>query len=79
MNAVKKSGATLSDAEIKEYLESRDWEVDAMDAVMDILNTSSQIMYTEYDMDSSEMTIITKDNVFKFKWKLKKYSGGMHD
>lgn len=79
MNAEKRSGVTLTDNEIREYLESKNWEIDATDAVMNIMNTSDQIISAKYNIKSSEMILITPDNIFKFKWKLKNYSGGIHD
>lgn len=64
----------MSDDEIKDYLVKHNWEVNAQDAVMDVVNTSPQIVKTEYDSDSGIMTLYTKDNVFRFLWRLKKFS-----
>ena len=79
MIAMKRSGAILDDKEIREYLEARNWEVDALDAVMDILNTSDQIISAEYDPTSSIMRIVTRENIFSFRWKLKQYKGEFYD
>ena len=63
----------MSDEEIRLYLEAKNWEVDALDGVMDILNMSDQIISANYDSKTGNMSLITQDNVFTFKWKLKNY------
>ncbi len=62
----------MTDQEIKKYLDNHNWAVDAQDAFMDIFNTSPQIIDESYDFDNHLMTIITSDNIFKFKWLLGK-------
>lgn len=60
----------MTDQEIKQYLNTHHWAVDAQDAFMDIFNTSSQIVDEIYDFDSHMMTIVTPENTFTFKWLL---------
>ncbi len=60
----------MTDHEIREYLDSHNWEVEAQDCLMDVLNTSYQIIDAHYDFDTGMMTITTPDNTFIFKWKL---------
>ncbi len=63
----------MTDNEITEYLVSYNYEVKAQDFLMDVLNTSHQIIDRYYDFHTGMMTIITPENVFTFKWKLGKY------
>ena len=58
----------MTDLEIKKYLENNNWAVPAQDGIMKILNTSPQIIDTEYDIDNRIMTIITTKNKFTFHW-----------
>ncbi len=60
----------MTDHEIRECLDSHNWEVDAQDCIMKVLNTSYQIIDSHYDFDTRLMTITTPENVFTFKWKL---------
>jgi len=61
----------MTDNEIKKYLISHNYEVDAQDCLMKVLNTSHQIIDSDYNFDTGMMTITTPDNTFTFKWKLK--------
>lgn len=56
----------MTDLEIKKYLENRNYIVNSQDVVMDIFNTSQQIIDEIYDFETHIMTIITKDNSFAF-------------
>lgn len=58
----------MTDPEINKYLEDNNWAVPAQDGIMKILNTSPQIIDTEYDIDNRIMTIITTKNKFTFHW-----------
>ena len=58
----------MTDLEIKKYLENNNWAVPAQDGIMKILNTSPQIIDTEYDIGNRIMTIITTKNKFTFHW-----------
>lgn len=60
----------MSDAEIEVYLIKNNYAVDAQDCLMKVLNTSHQIIESNYDFDTSFMTLKTPDNIFKFLWKL---------
>ena len=60
----------MTDEEILKYLRDRNFQVPARDGIMDILNTSYQIIDTHYNPDSGIMTIRTPDNTFSFLWKL---------
>ena len=60
----------MSDEEIKSYLLSHNFQILASDGILDIFNTSYQIIDSHYDPDSSLMTIKTPDNTFTFLWVL---------
>lgn len=60
----------MSDEEIKQYLIDRQFQISASDGILDIFNTSYQIIDKHYDPDSGIMTIKTPDNTFSFLWKL---------
>lgn len=60
----------MNDNEIYNYLETHSFEVDAQDFIINILNTSHQIMHQLYNAKSHMMTIVTPDNTFSFKWRL---------
>lgn len=62
----------MNDLEIKEYLEKVNWSVDSNDFIINVLNTSHQIVNKLYNFDTHKMTIITPENKFTFKWNLKK-------
>ena len=60
----------MLDREIYEYLLKRGFTIEAQDGILDIFNTSYQIIDRHYDPDSRIMTIKTPDNTFSFLWKL---------
>ena len=60
----------MTDEEIIQYLRDRNFQVSASDGIMDILNTSYQIIGTHYNPISSVMTITTPKNTFSFLWVL---------
>ena len=60
----------MLDREIYEYLLKRGFTIKAQDGILDIFNTSYQIIDKHYDPDSSLMTITTPDNTFTFLWVL---------
>ena len=60
----------MTDEEILQYLMNRNFQVPARDGVLDILNTSYQIIDTHYNHKSSVMTITTQKNKFSFLWVL---------
>lgn len=64
----------MTDEEIKQYLEQHDYAVLAQDGIMDILNTSRQIIKENYDFKTSKMTLTTPYNTFIFDWVLNKIS-----
>ena len=60
----------MLDREIYEYLLKRGFTIKAQDGILDIFNTSYQIIDKHYDPDSGIMTIKTPDNTFSFLWML---------
>ena len=60
----------MTDEEIIQYLRDRNFQVSASDGIMDILNTSYQIIDKHYNPISSVMTIKTPKNTFSFLWVL---------
>ena len=63
----------MTDPEIKQYLDENNWEIHAQDGISKILNTSRQIIDTDYNFDTDMITLVTPDNIFTFKWILKNY------
>ena len=60
----------MSDEEVKQYLIDHSYLIEAQDGILDIFNTSYQIIDKHYDPDGGIMTIKTPDNTFSFLWKL---------
>lgn len=60
----------MTDDEIKQYLIDHSHLIEAQDGILDILNTSYQIIESHYNPDSGIMTITTPDNTFSFLWQL---------
>ena len=60
----------MTDEEIKQYIIDHQFQISASDGILDIFNTSYQIIDKHYDPDSSLMTITTPDNTFTFLWVL---------
>lgn len=60
----------MTDQEIKQYLDNNNGAIDAQDALMNIFNTSPQIIDKKYDFKNHLMTIVTPNNKFTFKWLL---------
>lgn len=58
----------MTDLEISSYLTLRNFKVDSQNFLMDVLNTSPQIIDEKYDFETKIMTIITPNNRFSFKW-----------
>lgn len=63
----------MTDLEIKQYLDENNWAIPAQEGVSKILNTSRQIIDTNFNFDTNTITLITPENKFTFKWILKKY------
>lgn len=63
----------MTDPEIKQYLDENNWEIHAQEGISKILNTSRQIIDTDYNFDTDMITLVTPDNTFTFKWILKNY------
>ena len=60
----------MSDEEIERYLSDHQFTIKAQDGILDIFNTSYQIIDKHYDPDISLMTITSPDNTFTFLWVL---------
>lgn len=60
----------MSDEEIKQYLIDHQFQIPASDGILDIFNTSYQIIDKHYDPDSGITTITTPKNTFSFLWVL---------
>lgn len=58
----------MTDPEILNYLSKRKFNVKAQEFLMDVLNTSPQIIDEKYDFNTKEMSIVTPNNKFSFKW-----------
>ena len=58
----------MTDHEILNYLSKRNFKVKARNFLMDVLDTSPQIIDEKYDFDTKEMSIMTPNNKFSFKW-----------
>ncbi len=57
----------MTDLEIKQYIDKNKGIINAQDCVMNILNTSHQIVSEKYDFNSKTMILKTPDNIFTFK------------
>ena len=64
----------MTDNEILEYLQSRNFKVNAQDCIMDVFNTSFHIRDKIFDIKNMTMTIVTDENTFTFKWNVNKIS-----
>lgn len=42
----------MTDAEIKQYLDENNWEVNANDCIVKVLNLSKQIISTDYNVEN---------------------------
>ena len=60
----------MTDEEIKQYLIDHHFQISASDDILDIFNTSYQIIDTHYNHRISVMTITTPKNTFSFLWVL---------
>ena len=60
----------MTDEEIKQYLIDHQFKISASNGILDIFNTSYQIIDKHYDPDSGIMTITTPKNTFSFLWVL---------
>ena len=60
----------MSDEEIKQYLIDHQFQIPASDGILDIFNTSHQIIDKHYNPNSGIMTITTPKNTFSFLWVL---------
>lgn len=58
----------MTDLEIKKYLEENSWSIKAKDGIVNIFNSSPQIINKKYDFENHIMTITTPDNTFSFNW-----------
>lgn len=58
----------MTDLEIKNYLIKNSWSIKAKDGIIDIFNSSPQIINKKYDFENHIMTITTPDNTFSFNW-----------
>lgn len=56
----------MTNFQIYKYLENNKWKITAQDMIMNILNTSPQIINEEYDFDTHTMIIKTSEIDFKF-------------
>ena len=61
----------MTDEQIHQYLIAHNNKINAQDGLMDILNTSPQIIKTEYDFETRMITIITPNNKYIFEWVLR--------
>ena len=60
----------MTDEEIKQYLIDHQFQISASNGILNIFNTSYQIIDKHYDPISSVMTITTPKNIFSFLWVL---------
>lgn len=58
----------MTDLEISSYLAHHNFKVDSQNFLMDVLNTSPQIIDEKYDFTTRIMTLITAQNTFSFEW-----------
>lgn len=58
----------MTDLEISNYLTRHNYKVEPQNFLMDVLNTSPQIIDEKYDFGTRIMTLITPQNTFSFEW-----------
>jgi len=58
----------MTDPEISKYLSQRNFKVKAQDFLMDVFNTSPQIIDEKYDFDTKIINVYTPENKFTFEW-----------
>lgn len=58
----------MTDLEISTYLVQHHYKIDPQTFLMDVLNTSPQIIDEKYDFDTKIMILITPQNTFSFEW-----------
>lgn len=58
----------MTDLEISNYLVQHYYKVNSQNFLMEVLNTSTQIIDENYNFQTKIMTIITPNNTFSFKW-----------
>lgn len=58
----------MTDLEISNYLVQHYYKVNSQNFLMEVLNTSPQIIDENYNFQTKIMTIITPNNTFSFKW-----------
>lgn len=58
----------MNDLEISNYLLRHHYKVKAQNFLMDVLNTSPQIINEEYDFQTRLIKITTPQNTFSFEW-----------
>jgi hypothetical protein len=63
----------MTDIEIMGYIKTNNYKINAQEFVLNVLNTSPQILDTIYNSENKMMTIITPDNKFAFEWVLGRY------
>lgn len=63
----------MTDTEIMGYIKTNNYKINAQEFVLNVLNTSPQILDTIYNSENKMMTIITPDNKFTFEWVLGRY------
>ena len=63
----------MTDTEIMGYIKMNNYKINAQEFVLNVLNTSPQILDTIYNSENKMMTIITPDNEFTFEWVLGRY------
>ena len=57
----------MTDMEIRQYLNHNNYSVTSQNCIMDILNTSRQIIEEKYDSSNQRMMLRTPENVFTFQ------------
>lgn len=61
----------MTDLEIQEYLNIHNHSITSQDCIMNILNTSPQIIKEEYNFITKMFTFKTSENIFTVKLILK--------
>ena len=57
----------MTDREIRQYLNQNNHAVTSQDCIMDILNTSRQIIEERYDPANQQMMLRTPEHIFTFR------------
>lgn len=64
---------STKELEMQKYLISHNWQVKPQEFIKKFLNCNYDIEDIIYDLSTDKITLVTKNNIYEFKWLLDKY------